>query len=132
MVSAATLPERAASWHARTAVGALLQVPAYAASLRAQNCSSCHAGDSAAATQAAAHDGLIAFSGDLASADRACGSCHDGRVEGVAGNLMHTGHGIVRKTRAVIDGAAAAGDDKRQQHADPDENARRDGRPASA
>jgi hypothetical protein len=98
----------------------------------AENCSSCHAGDAAAATQAAAHDGLIAFPGDLASADRACGSCHAGRIEGVAGNLMHTGHGIVRKTRAVIDGAAAAGDDKRQQHADPDENARRDGRPASA
>ena len=56
-----------------------------------------------------AHEDLIVFPGDLANAARACGTCHAGRVEGVAGNLMHTGHGIVWKTRAVIDGAAAGG-----------------------
>ena len=73
----------------------------------AQDCAVCHAGNTAAATEDAAHEGLIAFPGDLASAHRACGSCHANRVEGVGGNLMQTGHGIVRKTRAVIDGAAA-------------------------
>ena len=73
----------------------------------AQDCTVCHAGNTAAATEDAAHEGLIAFPGDLASAHRACGSCHANRVEGVGGNLMQTGHGIVRKTRAVIDGAAA-------------------------
>jgi hypothetical protein len=56
-----------------------------------------------------AHDGLIAFPGDLDSADRACGGCHANRAADVAGNLMHTGHGIVLKTRAVIDGASASG-----------------------
>lgn len=76
----------------------------------ARDCSMCHAGNPAASTEDAAHDGLIAFPGDLASAERACGNCHANRVEGVAGNLMHTGHGIVRKTRAVIDGSAAADD----------------------
>jgi hypothetical protein len=73
----------------------------------AQDCSVCHAGDPAAATEGAAHEGLIPFPGDLANAGRACGSCHADRVQGVAGNLMHTGHGIVWKTRAVIDGSTA-------------------------
>lgn len=74
----------------------------------ARDCSACHAGNPASATEDAAHEGLIAFPGDLASAARACGNCHANRVEGVAGNLMHTGHGIVWKTRNVIDGAATA------------------------
>lgn len=73
----------------------------------AGDCSACHAGDPESPNEAAAHDGLIAFPGDLASAERACGRCHAGRVAGVAGNLMLTGHGIVRKTRAVIDGTPA-------------------------
>ncbi len=48
---------------------------------------------------------MIAFPGDLATAERACGACHAERVSGVAGNLMQTGRGIVRKTRAALDDA---------------------------
>jgi hypothetical protein len=73
----------------------------------AHNCAACHAGNPASSTEDAAHDGLIAFPGDLATAGRACGSCHANRVSGVAGNLMQTGHGIVQKTRAVLDGSPA-------------------------
>ena len=81
--------------------------PAHA--FAAQDCSVCHAGDPAAAAEDAAHEGLVAFPGNLETAARACGTCHASRVAGVAGNLMHTGHGIVGKTRAVIDGAAPGG-----------------------
>jgi cytochrome c551/c552 len=70
-----------------------------------KNCAACHAGDPSATAEDAAHDGLIAFPGELATAERACGACHANRVAGVSGNLMNTGHGIVHKTRAVIDGA---------------------------
>ena len=47
----------------------------------AENCSSCHGGDAAAATQAAAHDGLIAFPGDLASAGTILSAVAGLRVE---------------------------------------------------
>ena len=53
----------------------------------ADNCTACHGGNPEASIEAAAHDGLIAFPGDLATAERACGNCHAGRVAGVAGNL---------------------------------------------
>ena len=69
----------------------------------AENCAACHAGDPRSPTEAGAHQGLIAFPGDLATVEQACGSCHANRVSGVAGNLMQTGHGIVHKTRAVLD-----------------------------
>jgi hypothetical protein len=72
----------------------------------ADNCVVCHAGNAEASTEAAAHEEMISFPGDLASADRACGACHGNRVIGVAGNLMQTGQGIVQKTRAVLDGPA--------------------------
>ena len=74
------------------------------------DCVACHAGDPASSTEDGAHAGLIAFPGNLATADRACGGCHANRVAGVMGNLMQTGHGIVHKTRAVLDDAAGAGD----------------------
>ena len=73
----------------------------------ADNCAACHAGNPASSTEDAAHDGLIAFPGDLATAGRACGSCHANRVSGVEGNLMQTGHGIVQKTREALDGSSA-------------------------
>jgi hypothetical protein len=76
----------------------------------AEDCVACHAGDPGASTEAGAHVGLIAFPGDLATAERACGGCHADRVTGVAGNLMQTGHGIVQKTRAVLDDAPGGGD----------------------
>jgi hypothetical protein len=75
----------------------------------ADNCTACHGGNPEASIGAAAHDGLIAFPGDLATAERACGSCHAGRVAGVAGNLMQTGHGIVQKTRAALGDSSGAG-----------------------
>ena len=75
-----------------------------------ENCVACHAGNPGTLTEVGAHQGLIAFPGDLATAERACGSCHASRVTGVAGNLMHTGHGIVHKTRAALDDAPGAGD----------------------
>lgn len=80
--------------------------PAHA--FAADNCTACHAGNPDASIEAAAHDGLIAFPGDLATSERACGGCHANRVTGVAGNLMQTGHGIVHKTRAALDDAAGA------------------------
>ncbi|MBT8092659.1 MAG: hypothetical protein KJN77_06450 [Gammaproteobacteria bacterium] len=73
----------------------------------AGNCVACHAGDADGQTAEAAHEGLIAFPGELASAERACGSCHRDRVASVKNNLMHTGHGFVRITRTVLDGDAA-------------------------
>ena len=81
--------------------------PAHA--FAADDCSACHAGNPEASIEAAAHDGLIAFPGDLANAGRACGNCHAGRVAGVAGNLMQTGRGIVKKTRAVLGESSDAG-----------------------
>jgi hypothetical protein len=80
--------------------------PAHAFAI--DNCAACHAGNPETSIQAAAHDGLIAFPGDLATAERACGNCHAGRVTGVAGNLMQTGRGIVRKTRAALDDSPGA------------------------
>ena len=69
----------------------------------AENCVACHAGDAAASTEAGAHEGMMAFPGELATAERACGGCHAKRVSDVAGNLMQTGRGMVQKTRAVLD-----------------------------
>ena len=76
----------------------------------AENCIACHAGNPEVSTEAFAHEGMIAFPGDLATAERACGGCHANRVTGIAGNLMQTGRGIVHKTRTVLDDAADAGD----------------------
>jgi len=79
-------------------------------SFGAASCTSCHAGDSGADTEDGAHDGLIAFPGNLDNAERACGQCHADRVDSVARNLMHTGRGIVDVTRRLIDGHAGAHD----------------------
>jgi hypothetical protein len=73
----------------------------------ASNCTTCHAGDSRATSQEAAHQGLVAFPGNLANAAVTCGQCHADTVRNVReGNLMHTGHGMVRVTRELIDGTA--------------------------
>jgi hypothetical protein len=74
-------------------------------SFATENCGACHAGNPGSSTEVEAHEGLIAFPGDLATAKRACGGCHANRVTGVSGNLMQTGRGIVHKTRAVLDDA---------------------------
>ena len=71
-----------------------------------ENCTICHAGVATAADEASAHAGLIAFPGDIANAEAACGNCHADRVASVTGSLMNTGRGIVHTTRLVIDGHA--------------------------
>ena len=76
----------------------------------ADNCVACHAGDNEDSSIEGAHTGLIAFPGDLANADRACGLCHADKVASVKESLMHTGRGIVHTTRAVIDGATGPAD----------------------
>lgn len=68
-------------------------------------CTTCHVGDIRATTQDAAHEGLVAFPGELANAAATCGQCHADTVEDIVDrNLMHTGHGMVRVTRETIDG----------------------------
>ena len=70
----------------------------------AQDCTVCHGGDAAPPEEVMAHNGLIAFPGDMESVDRACGSCHADRVASVKGSLMNTARGMVHTTREVIDG----------------------------
>lgn len=76
----------------------------------ANNCVVCHGGDSEVATEEGAHLDLIRFPGELANAGRACGDCHAENVASVTQSLMHTGTGIVRVTRRLIDGTAGADD----------------------
>lgn len=76
----------------------------------ATNCVKCHDGNNEAIEQDDAHDGLIAFPGELANAGRACGNCHAARVSSVSNNLMHSGRGMVAVTRHVL-GEAASLDD---------------------
>ena len=76
----------------------------------AGDCVSCHAGDDTATTESGAHAALIAFPGELANAMRACGSCHADKIASVTNNLMHTGRGIVKATRRLIDGTSGPPD----------------------
>ncbi len=66
------------------------------------DCVSCHRGDPAATTEAEAHAGLIAFPGNLSNAADSCGGCHPERVSEVLNSLMHSGRGMVHKTRRVF------------------------------
>jgi predicted CXXCH cytochrome family protein len=68
----------------------------------AENCVQCHAGDAGAADETSAHRGLIAFPGDMDSAQQVCGDCHGDKVDGVTLSLMHTGTGMVSTTRRVF------------------------------
>lgn len=68
------------------------------------SCTSCHGGDASADEQPLAHQGMIAFPGNLDNAAQSCGSCHASIVDAVEHSLMHTGRGIVHTTREVIDG----------------------------
>ena len=81
----------------------------------AMACSTCHAGNTAAFDEAAAHENLIAFPGNLDNAERACGGCHADRVTSVRESLMHTGHGIVHKTRNAVDGHSGSPDSRNLQ-----------------
>ena len=68
------------------------------------NCTACHDGDGGSLIPQAAHEGLIAFPGNLDNAGRACGACHANRVDGVTNNLMHSGRGMVQGTRNTLGG----------------------------
>ena len=68
----------------------------------AEHCSQCHAGEPTATSKKAAHHGLIAFPGNMESAQQACGGCHADKVNAVIHNLMHTGTGMVRSTRLAF------------------------------
>ena len=74
----------------------------------ADNCTACHAGDAKSPDEPVAHEGMIAYPGNLDNAERACGACHADRVAGVTDNLMHTGHGMVQVTRNVFDDDASS------------------------
>ncbi|MGB5177654.1 MAG: hypothetical protein WBP44_02880 [Gammaproteobacteria bacterium] len=69
---------------------------------QAQDCTRCHAGNASAPDATTAHQGLIAFPGDMHSAQQVCGGCHADKVDGVTRSLMHTGTGIVSTTRRVF------------------------------
>jgi len=71
----------------------------------ASSCVTCHAGNNASFLQDNAHNGLIAFPGELENAQQTCGSCHAERVASVTNNLMHTARGMVHVTRQVLDEA---------------------------
>ena len=72
----------------------------------ASSCVTCHAGNNESPLEDDAHEGLIAFPGELNNAARACGSCHAERVSSVTANLMHVASGMVQVTRQVLDGSA--------------------------
>jgi hypothetical protein len=76
----------------------------------ANTCIACHAGDATSSVENVAHEELIAFPGNLATAEQACGSCHANRVTSVSNNLMHTGRGIVHTTRKLLDDTESTAD----------------------
>ena len=69
----------------------------------ATQCTTCHKGDNTAIELPQAHNGLIAYPGDMRHAETACGACHAKRVNDVTHSLMNTGKGIVASTRHAFD-----------------------------
>ena len=65
-------------------------------------CASCHLGDETATEQSAAHQGLVPSPGQLSDAEATCGKCHASHVHAVVNSRMHTGKGIVQKTRELL------------------------------
>jgi len=79
----------------------------------AEHCSVCHGGDAEAEGAEAAHAGMVRFPGDLETAGKTCAPCHADKVDSVSAGLMHTGAGMIAKTREVfgeepLDGAPPA------------------------
>jgi len=70
----------------------------------ATDCGPCHGGDPLAAARDAAHQGLVAFPGQMADVPRTCGGCHPAQVEAVRASPMATLRGMVATTRRVIAG----------------------------
>jgi hypothetical protein len=73
-------------------------------SFASNNCVICHSGNATATNIQDAHAGLLSFPGDLGNAVETCGQCHADRVASVQANSMHTGHGMVKVTRKIVDG----------------------------
>jgi len=71
----------------------------------ARDCSPCHGGDPAAASQEAAHRGLVPFPGNLDNAARTCGTCHPAQLEGVTTGPMATLTGMITATRQAFRGS---------------------------
>ena len=67
-----------------------------------RSCTPCHQGDGEAENETDAHQGLIAFPGNLNTAAAACGGCHPQQVQAVQKGFMSTGKGIVAITRRVF------------------------------
>ncbi len=65
-------------------------------------CIACHKGAENTAVKASAHLGMVKVPGELANAQETCGQCHDKHVKGVLTSRMHTGQGIVSKTRKLF------------------------------
>ncbi len=87
------------------------------------DCTACHGGDGEAADQRAAHQGLLAFPGNLSNAAQACGGCHAERVASVSHGFMATGRGMVEITRHVFGeqrGDRGAGDLSNLSHSPAD------------
>jgi hypothetical protein len=84
-------------------------------SAEAVGCASCHGGNPFSSHKATAHAGLMLVPGNLASADRACGTvaCHPSQVERVSRSLMTTMAGIVSVDRSVW---GTRGDDAQPAH----------------
>jgi hypothetical protein len=68
----------------------------------AQDCTRCHAGNATASSETAAHNGLIAFPGNMDNAMQVCGDCHADKIDAVLHSLMHTGAGMIATTRQVF------------------------------
>ncbi|MEA3412944.1 MAG: hypothetical protein U9R74_15595 [Pseudomonadota bacterium] len=74
-----------------------------------EQCSTCHGGDPDAEEAGTAHRDMLRFPGDLASAARVCAPCHADKVASVSKGLMHTGAGMIAKTRDVFGEASGDG-----------------------
>ncbi len=66
------------------------------------DCTICHGGDPAALNETKAHDGLIAFPGNLENSKQVCGNCHTGEVNGILQSPMTTGRGIISRVHALF------------------------------
>lgn len=71
-------------------------------------CSACHGGNPDATQLPGAHDGLIAFPGNLDNALETCGRCHPAQVASVTISPMHTGTHMVQITHRVFGQEATA------------------------
>jgi len=65
-------------------------------------CVTCHGGNAQASSKLLAHQGLIAFPGNLSNVNQTCGQCHQDHVASVNGHAMTTARGMVETTRHVL------------------------------